>query len=86
METIARLAAKLSRTERRLAEAQLVCTSCAETPAAEPVRCESLDCPWMYERRKWEHRAEPLQLIRDVIDDLEADVYEEESGSIVSPL
>ena len=74
--TIASLSSRLNRSERRLCNVHLVCASCSQLPAAESIHCVSLDCPWLFERRKVEHKAESLQLIRDIIDDLEADVAE----------
>ena len=75
-ETIAALSEKINRSERRLTEVQRVCASCARVPASEPIACESLDCPWLYERKKVENKTESLQLFRDIIDDLEADIDE----------
>ncbi|KAJ3553039.1 hypothetical protein NM688_g3832 [Phlebia brevispora] len=77
-DSIATLSGKLNRTETRLKQVQLVCTSCSGIPTAEPILCESLDCPWLYERKKIENRTDSLQLVRDVIDDLEADINEEQ--------
>lgn len=41
---------KVQAAQARLRSAQLVCSSCTSTPAAEPVRCESLDCSILYAR------------------------------------
>ena len=31
-----------------------VCVSCTSSPQAEAIKCESLDCPWLYARHKAE--------------------------------
>ncbi len=80
VEAIAVLGAKLNRTETRLADVQRVCASCARFPVTESVTCESLDCPWLYERKKTENRAEAMQLVRDLIDDLEEDIEEAQTA------
>lgn len=41
---------KVQAAQARLRSTQLVCSSCTSTPAAEPVRCESLDCSILYAR------------------------------------
>jgi len=38
--------------EKRLVDAQIVCASCTLSAGWEEVRCESLDCPWLFERFK----------------------------------
>ena len=47
-----------------------VCMSCSAIPAAEPVRCESLDCPWLYERKKLENKAESMNAMQELVDEL----------------
>ncbi|KAG2023486.1 delta DNA polymerase [Coprinopsis cinerea AmutBmut pab1-1] len=51
-ETIANLGALIRRSERRLVTAQLVCASCTGSATTELIECESLDCPWFYDREK----------------------------------
>ncbi|KAF8216234.1 hypothetical protein K438DRAFT_1901886 [Mycena galopus ATCC 62051] len=38
--------------EKRLLEAHRICASCTRTAQSEPIRCESLDCAWLYARTK----------------------------------
>ncbi|GJE86113.1 DNA polymerase zeta catalytic subunit [Phanerochaete sordida] len=82
-ETIGKLLAKVHRTEQRLTDVHRVCASCAGTPQAEPVRCESLDCPWLFERKKLEHKAEGLQAIHGLVEELE-ELHLDEGSSTVA--
>ena len=72
--TISELLSRVQGTERRLKDVHLVCSSCCGTAAAEPVQCESLDCPWLYERKKLEGKAEALTTVHDLIEEMEKDV------------
>ncbi|KZT65126.1 hypothetical protein DAEQUDRAFT_677323 [Daedalea quercina L-15889] len=75
-ETISGLLSRLHVAEDKLRNVQTVCSSCCGIPAAEPVRCESLDCPWLYERKKVENKVEAL----DVVAELIAELQEAEDG------
>jgi DNA polymerase zeta len=37
----------------------------------EPVRCVSLDCPWLFQRKKVEQQAEDIELLQELIVALE---------------
>ncbi|EMD42049.1 hypothetical protein CERSUDRAFT_90650 [Gelatoporia subvermispora B] len=65
------LLSRLKVTEDRLKDVQAVCSSCCGTAQAEPVHCESLDCPWLFERKKAEHKAETLAEVQDFVHELE---------------
>ena len=69
-ETISRLLGKVHKTETRLQQTHLVCVSCSGVAPGEPVECESLDCPWLFERKKFEQRAESLNQITELVDEL----------------
>ncbi|KZT02722.1 uncharacterized protein LAESUDRAFT_399797 [Laetiporus sulphureus 93-53] len=69
--TITELLSRVRTTESRLWNVQTVCGSCCGTATAEPIKCESLDCPWLFERKKIEHRAEALVAIEDLVRQLE---------------
>ena len=52
----------LSRThlaQSRLSAIHRICASCSSTPIAEPIMCDSIDCPVMYQR---------VRAVRDVED------------------
>lgn len=55
-ETICHIFRRIQVVDTSIREAHLVCVSCSDTPYGEPIKCESLDCPWLYERKKLENR------------------------------
>ena len=69
-ETIGALFARIHRTENKLQNVHDICASCSGIPSTEPVRCESLDCPWLYERKKIENKAENLKAVQDLVEEL----------------
>ncbi|KAI0639404.1 hypothetical protein C8Q77DRAFT_1204904 [Trametes polyzona] len=75
--TISDLLSRLQSTESRLKDVHTVCGSCCGTAPAEPVECESLDCPWLYERKKLESKAEALTTVHDLIEEMEREWYAE---------
>ncbi|KIO33534.1 hypothetical protein M407DRAFT_65394, partial [Tulasnella calospora MUT 4182] len=38
--------------QRRAANTQQICASCCGVPSVEEIECESVDCPWLFERYK----------------------------------
>lgn len=79
-ETIGALLSRIHRTEQRLQNVHLVCGACSGTPSAEPIECLSLDCPWMYERKKLEGKAETMGLMHELIDELVELTLEDGNG------
>ena len=69
--TMSNLLSRMHKTERQLRDVHLVCSSCAGVASGEPINCESLDCPWLYERKKIDAKAEALTNIHDLLDDME---------------
>nr|VWO96738.1 DNA polymerase (EC [Ganoderma boninense] len=59
----------------------LHCLICGMFTPDEVVQCESLDCPWMYERKKLESKADALTTIHDLIEEMENGWTVEDSGS-----
>ncbi|KAG9075359.1 DNA polymerase zeta [Ceratobasidium sp. UAMH 11750] len=53
--------------ERRARNAQILCATCTSSPVAEPVMCESLDCPWMYARIKSAQNLEGIKGIQELV-------------------
>ncbi|KAI0825134.1 hypothetical protein BC628DRAFT_1321043 [Trametes gibbosa] len=76
--TISELLSRVQVTESRLKDVQTLCGSCCGTAPAEPVQCESLDCPWLYERKKLESKAEALTTVHDLIEEMEEEWYAEQ--------
>ncbi|KAG8701368.1 DNA polymerase zeta [Ceratobasidium sp. 395] len=58
---------KVRMAERRARNAHMLCATCTSTPTAEPILCESLDCPWMYARVKSAQNLETIQGIQELI-------------------
>ncbi|KAH8102662.1 hypothetical protein BXZ70DRAFT_798056 [Cristinia sonorae] len=69
--TISSLLSRVHRTETRLRNVHAICASCAGTPVSEPVQCESLDCQWLFSRKKQENKAEMLDSVFDYITEVE---------------
>ena len=70
-ETISGLLSRLHIAEDKLRDVQAICSSCCGVPAAEPVKCESLDCPWLYERKKVENKVEALDVVAELVAELQ---------------
>ena len=80
-ETISGLLSRLHIAEDKLRDVQTICSSCCGIPAAEPVKCESLDCPWLYERKKVENKVEALDVVAELVAELqEAEDRHDEIG------
>ncbi|KAG8744421.1 DNA polymerase zeta [Ceratobasidium sp. 414] len=58
---------KVRMVERRARNAQMLCATCTSSPVAEPVLCESLDCPWMYARVKSAQNLEAIKGIQELV-------------------
>ncbi|KAJ7071022.1 hypothetical protein C8F01DRAFT_1206632 [Mycena amicta] len=58
---------KLRRGEKRLLDTNRICSSCSKTPLGEPMECDSLDCSWLYARKKAEAGLDFLEGIQNVI-------------------
>ncbi|KAK0210432.1 hypothetical protein DFS33DRAFT_1458357 [Desarmillaria ectypa] len=81
MDTQATMAGVLNRInviEKRFMETQKVCASCAQIPGSEEIRCESLDCPWLFARKKAESKQNTLDTLKDLVHDLQLDALEDE--------
>ncbi len=40
---------------------------CTLSEPLEPVRCVSLDCPWLFQRKKVEQQAEDIEVLQELI-------------------
>jgi DNA polymerase zeta len=65
------LGAKSGSFEQRVLTAHQVCATCAGTAPGEPVECVSLDCPWLYARKKAEDRVEMVETMDIIVDELD---------------
>lgn len=75
-ETIATLSSRVQVNEQRIKVAQQICATCCGTMVTEPVLCESLDCPWMYSRKRERNNKNFLEIVEDIIEDLSDNVSE----------
>ena len=66
-ETISGLLSQVRVSEKRLQTAHEVCTTCTRSEPLEPVKCVSLDCPWLFRRKKAEQQAEDIELLQELI-------------------
>lgn len=64
------LGVKSAAFEHRLLTAHGICATCAGTAPGEPVECISLDCPWLYARKKAEARVETVETMDILVDEL----------------
>ncbi|KAJ7487607.1 hypothetical protein B0H11DRAFT_2157036 [Mycena galericulata] len=62
--TLSGLSTKIHMGEKRFLNIHRICASCAQTPLAEAVECESLDCSWLYARTKAERKLDFLLAVR----------------------
>ncbi|OSD03436.1 hypothetical protein PYCCODRAFT_1409114 [Trametes coccinea BRFM310] len=75
--TISELLSRVQTTESRLKDVHSVCNSCSGVAPAEAAQCESLDCPWLYERKKLETKADALATVHELIEEVEQEWYAE---------
>jgi DNA polymerase zeta len=68
--------------ERRLLASQEICISCTSSESNEPIECESLDCPWMFERKKIEDKVECISMLEECIQDLTTEMNSSSSPTI----
>jgi len=72
--TISELLRRISKGETRLLNTQRICESCTGSAPSEPIRCESVDCAWLFERKKAERKVETLVFLRELVNSVEAEV------------
>ncbi|KAF8078614.1 hypothetical protein FPV67DRAFT_1465830 [Lyophyllum atratum] len=77
-ETIAKLSSRIQANERRLLNAHRICTTCTGSVPGEPIKCESLDCPWLFSRKRAENKDDFLQIVKEIIEDVNEDAETDE--------
>jgi hypothetical protein len=77
--TLSELGSHIQEWEDRLGIAHETCKTCTASAPAEPIRCESLDCPWFYERHKSEAGMEVAAYAGQLVEELGQKGDEEES-------
>ena len=68
--TLAGLSNRIRSNEQRLVDTHKVCASCTGTNLEEAEQCESLDCSWLYARKRVEGRIEFLEILRDFVQEV----------------
>ncbi|KAI9512575.1 hypothetical protein F5148DRAFT_854406 [Russula earlei] len=70
-ETISGLLSQVRIAEKGIKAAHDVCATCTQSEPLEPVRCVSLDCPWLFQRKKVEQQGEETGLLQELIQALD---------------
>jgi len=76
-ESLHALLGRLQEGEQRLKKVHTVCVSCTQSPMAEKIKCESLDCPWFYARKQAERDLEAVKGVYGVTEEIERLSFEE---------
>lgn len=78
--TLAGVLNRIGSNEQRLNKSHRVCASCTGTSLQEAAECQSLDCSWLFVRKKAEARIEFLEILHELVKELvdENSVLEEE--------
>lgn len=76
-ESLHALQGRLQEAQLRLTATHAVCVSCTGSSQAESIKCESLDCPWLYARDKAEEDLDALQGVLELTEAIEAMANEE---------
>ncbi|KAF9509344.1 hypothetical protein BS47DRAFT_1349354 [Hydnum rufescens UP504] len=66
-DTLVALNTRLRDAESKFVDTQLICSSCSGCAPGEEIRCESYDCPWLYEMHTARRDVERAERIRDVL-------------------
>ncbi|RDB28579.1 DNA polymerase zeta catalytic subunit [Hypsizygus marmoreus] len=72
--TIASLSARIQSNEKRLMNAHRICATCTGSGLSDPIKCESLDCPWFFSRKRAENKQGFLAAVEEVVHGLNDDV------------
>lgn len=70
-QTMVNLSHRIKVNQKRLANAHRICATCTGSEPTEPIKCESLDCPWLFSRKRAENQGEFLVAVQELLDDLD---------------
>lgn len=65
------LLSRLRLSESRRSDVQRLCASCSGSPADEEIKCESIECPWLFQRWRVEREVARLRGVKKLISELE---------------
>ncbi|KAF9455997.1 hypothetical protein BDZ94DRAFT_1276753 [Collybia nuda] len=85
-ETLANLASRIQADEKRLTNAQRICVTCTESKPGDEIRCESLDCPWFFSRKRTEGKGDFLIAIEEIMDGLNERVETDTLIEVENPI
>ncbi|KAF8516147.1 hypothetical protein BU17DRAFT_92979 [Hysterangium stoloniferum] len=71
-ESLYALLARVHEVEHRLSTTHAICRSCTLSPMAVSIKCESMDCPWLYARKKAEEEGHFLEGAAELIEKIES--------------
>ncbi|KIJ26923.1 hypothetical protein M422DRAFT_271959 [Sphaerobolus stellatus SS14] len=70
-ESLHALLGRVQEVEQRLKNTHTICVSCTESAMAEPIKCESLECPWFYARKQAERDMENIKGVHELTEEIE---------------
>lgn len=70
-QTMVNLSHRIQANQKRLANAHRICGTCTGSEPTEPIKCESLDCPWLFSRKRAENKEELLVALQDLLDNMD---------------
>lgn len=76
-ESLHALLGRLQEGEQRLKKVHTVCVSCTQSPMAEKIKCESLDCAWFYARKQAERDLEAVKGVYGLTEEIERLSFEQ---------
>ena len=62
------LLSRLHLSEAQMLDVQRVCASCTGSRPDEEIKCDSIECSWLYQRRRAENEVARLRGIRKFIE------------------
>ncbi|KAG6911957.1 hypothetical protein DXG01_000205 [Tephrocybe rancida] len=65
---------RIQSNERRIKNAHQICATCCDSALTEPIHCESLDCAWMYARKRAHNKEDFLDIVKEIIEDLSENI------------
>jgi DNA polymerase zeta len=76
--TVIALMNRIRRAEGRLQATHTACTSCTSSVNVETIECVSLDCPWLFARKKAEVKVDLVTHLRELLSEMEDLINEDE--------
>ncbi len=69
-DTLTSLSFRKKAEESQLITAHQICASCTDSAPSEPIKCQSLDCPWFYARASAESKMDMMVDIHHAVNAL----------------